>query len=113
MKTDNTPAVKIPDELAKIESAGIEMSKAQAIASNYTPFFAQAQEYAELLKALDSKDPEYLTKVKRIRLDLGKLCSTLGTQKDDDKAIIKIEDRYIMGLYNAVKEYLKILESKV
>lgn len=106
MKKETLPAV-----LEKsAQESGLELSKAQAIAVNYVPFMELAQTEAEKLKGLEIGNPEHVETAKRIRLDLGKICSQLKDQKDNDKAIIKIEDRYIMGLFNSVEGFARLTQ---
>jgi len=102
---------KLPAVLEQsAQESGLELSKAQAIAVNYVPFMEQAQAEAEKLKDLEIGNPEHVATAKRIRIDLGKICSHLKTRKDTDKAIIKIEDRYIMGLFNSVEGFARLTQ---
>jgi hypothetical protein len=106
--------VKLPSELAEIvkkpEFSGL--SKAEKIAANYAPFMEQVQEQIQRLKALEVGNPLHLESAKRIKLDLGKICSAVDKQKDKDKEMIKIEGNLIQSFRNVVEGTARITQKE-
>lgn len=101
----------LPTEIKKqVECSGVELSKAEIIASNYVPFMADAQRLAKNLKGLDYEKSEDVAIAKRTRLDLGKLCSSADKQKKSDKDILLVETRFIDGLFNVVNGFARLTQ---
>jgi len=105
-KKENLPA----EIKSQVDSSGIELSKAEKIASNYVPFMAQAQDISNKLKGLDFENPEDVAIAKRARLDLGSVCSSVVKQKATDKNLILIETRFIDGLFNTVNGFARLTQ---
>jgi len=102
---------KLPAVLEQnVQNSGLELSKAQAIALNYAPLMIEAQSEAEKLKGLTVDNSEDVETAKRVRINLGRICSAAKKVKDEDKELIKIEDRYIMGLFNAVDGFARLTQ---
>ena len=111
MSKEKNEVAVLPNKLNEVvQTGGVELSKAEKIASGYAPLMNQAQEIAEKLKCLDVNNPEHVAIARRARIDLGTLCSTTGKQKDSDKEIVKIEDRFIMALHNTVVNFAKLTQ---
>jgi len=85
-------------ELSKIE----DLTKAEKIASSYAPMMNEVTEQGNLLKQLEKGNAEDVGKAKRIKLDLGKICSRAAQQKTIDKQIVLLETRFIDALFNSV-----------
>lgn len=103
----------LPVEIKKqAETSGIEMTTAEAIASNYVPFMNQAQEQANLLKGLTHENEEDVKTAKRIRLDLGKICSAASKRKKEDKDILLVQTRYIDGLFKTVEGFARLTQKE-
>lgn len=94
----------LPEKIdAVIEKSKItDLPKAQKIAANYAPLMNEVTEEIEKLKKLDKKHPDSSKVAKRIRLDLGKICSKADKQKKGDKQTLMLETRFIDALYNTV-----------
>tara|TARA_R110000851_G_scaffold147756_2_gene287766 strand:- start:4058 stop:5308 length:1251 start_codon:yes stop_codon:yes gene_type:complete len=94
----------IPEQLSSVVSLHDinDLSKAQQLAANYAPLMNAITEKIEELKTLDKNKPGDDKKAKRIRIDVGHICSKAGKEKDKDKEYIKIEGKLIDGLYSAV-----------
>ena len=80
----------------------VDMTKAEAIASNYAPFMGQVNDQIKALKKLDPENHEDAEKAKRIRIDCGKICARSTDQKKIDKELLTIETKLIDGLHNVV-----------
>ena len=85
-------------ELSKIE----DLTKAEKIASSYAPMMNEVTEQGNLLKQLEKGNAEDVGKAKRIKLDLGKICSRAAQQKTIDKQVVLLETRFIDALFNSV-----------
>ena len=96
----NTLPVKIKEvvELSKIE----DLTKAEKIAFSYAPLMNEVTEQGDLIKQLKIGNEEDVEKAKRIKLDLGKICSRASQQKTIDKEIVLLESRFIDALFNTV-----------
>ena len=104
--------VELPNELkTAVQTSGIDLSEAQTIASGYAPLMNELQEEAEKIKGLDVNNPEDVAIAKRARIDIGKINSRVGKQKDDDKALIKVKDRFIMALHNTCKGFGELTQN--
>jgi len=88
----NTLPVKIKEvvELSKIE----DLTKAEKIAFSYAPLMNEVTEQGDLIKQLKIGNEEDVEKAKRIKLDLGKICSRASQQKTIDKEIVLLESRF-------------------
>ncbi len=87
----------------QIQISGMQdLTRAQAIAVNYAPFLAEIDEHADKLKALKKGVIGDDAKAKRIRIDLGKICSAADNQKKADKQTILLAGRFIDGLFNTI-----------
>ena len=96
--------VKLPakiNDVVKLHKL-VDMTKAEAIASNYAPFMGQVNDQIKALKKLDPENPEDAEKAKRIRIDCGKICARSTDQKKIDKELLTIETKLIDGLHNVV-----------
>jgi len=85
-------------ELSKIE----DLTKAEKIASSYAPMMNEVTEQGFLIKQLVKGNAEDVGKAKRIKLDLGKICSRAAQQKTIDKQVVLLETRFIDALFNSV-----------
>lgn len=79
-----------------------DLTKAEQIASNYAPLMNEVTEQGNLLKKLEKGNEDDLKKAKRIKLDLGKICSRAIDQKKKDKDLLLLETRFIDNLFGAV-----------
>lgn len=113
MSDENTqlPA-PIQEEIQKVEGFGMELNVAETIASYYATFLSQAKAEGDKLKGLSAENPEDVEKAKRIRLDLGKICSAVGERKKQDKAMLLIQTRYIDGLFKVVEGFARITQKE-
>jgi len=101
----------LPAQLAeKVKESGIQLNEAQEIASNYAPFMIEANSQAELLKTLELGNPEHIETAKRIKIDLGKICSLASLQKKSDKELVLIKGRFIDGLFNTVEGFARLTQ---
>jgi len=94
----------------QVEKSGMEMSIAENIAVNYANFMTQAQEQSHLLKDLSFDNEEDVATAKRIRIDLGKICSSVAKRKKEDKDILLLQTRYIDGLFKAVEGFARLTQ---
>lgn len=101
--------VKEFEEVIK-QSTLSDLTKAERIASGYAPFMIEAQEHANILKKLVKGNVEDVEKAKRIRLDIGKLCSRKDDQKKKDKELILVETRFIDALSNTVEGFARLTQ---
>ena len=92
----------------QVEKSGMEMSIAEKIASNYATFMTEAQLQAHLLKDLSFDNEEDVATAKRIRIDLGKICSSVAKRKKEDKDVLLLQTRYIDGLFKAVEGFARL-----
>lgn len=100
---ENKNEVMLPEKFQEVvQTSELELTKAEKIAINYVPLMNQVQEQMDKLKRLKSEDPENVEVAKRIRIDLGKVRSAVGKQKDEDKHLIKIEGNLIQSFHNTV-----------
>ena len=95
-----------------VEESGIALSRAEKIASNYAPFFAEMTLLGNKLKGLSAKKPEDVAAAKRIRIDLGHICVEAGKQKKADKDKLLVATRYIDGLYNTVNGFGRLTQGE-
>lgn len=105
MEKASTLPAKLEEQ---VQGSGIELSKAESIASNYAPFLVQISEQAKLLKGLKDDSPEDVATARRVRIDLGKISAPATAQKKADKDLILIETRFIDGLFNTVEGFRKL-----
>lgn len=110
---DNAPAIIIPKPIAEVMgvAALADLSLAQALATNYTPFFNEVQEMAEKVKTLTKGNPEDCAAAKRIALDLGKLCARKDEQKKKDKSYYATVVKYIDSLNNTVENFARLTQA--
>ena len=88
------------------------MTKAEQIASSYVPFLEQVTEQMNKLKKLKKGDVADVEKARRIRLDLGKICSAVGKQKKADKDLLLLETKFIDSLYNNVEKSARLTQNE-
>jgi len=102
----------LPEKInSAVKSSGVELSKAEAIAANYAPFMEQIAAQSEIVKGLTLGDPKDVEKAKRVRIDIGKICSSVGEQKTKDKAEVLVVGRFIDSLFNTVEGYGRLTQS--
>lgn len=89
-----------------------DLTKAQKIALNYAPFMEAVNDQMEIIKTLEKGNPEHLPIAKRVKLDLGKICSAVSEQKKNDKDSLLIETRFIDGLFNTVNGAARISQGE-
>lgn len=104
----------LPVELKEVltTSSLSDLTKAEQIASNYAPFMNEVSEQMKLLKVLKKGNKDDVAKAKRIKLDLGKICSRTTTQKETDKASILLEGRFVDALFNTVNGAARITQGE-
>lgn len=107
MKKENQLPAEIKNQ---VKNSGMKLSIAETIASFYATFMQQAQEQSLLLKVLSKDNAEDVEKAKRIRLDLGKICSAVMQRKKDDKELLLVKSRYIDGLFNTVEGFARLTQ---
>jgi hypothetical protein len=111
MQKEKTTA--LPAEIQnQITESKVDLNIAENIASYYATFFTQAQEEANKLKGLSVDSPEDVETAKRIRLDLGKICSAASARKKQDKELILIQGRYIDGLFKTVEGFARLTQKE-
>lgn len=104
---------KLPSVISeKVKDSGIAITKAEKIASGYTEFVLAAQEQANKLKVLQKGNKDDVAIAKRIRIDLGKICSLAEKKKAEDKALILVETRFIDSLYGAVNGFARLTQEE-
>lgn len=104
---------KLPSVISeKVKESGIAITKAEKIASGYTEFVLAAQEQANKLKVLQKGNKDDVAIAKRIRIDLGKICSAAEKKKAEDKAMILVETRFIDSLYGAVNGFARLTQEE-
>jgi len=107
MKTES----KLPAQLeSQVAMSGLELTEAQSIASNYAPIFQEVAEQEAILKTLKLGNTEDAAKAKRIRINLGKICSKADAQKKIDKEKVLVRGRFIDGLFNAANGYGRLTQ---
>lgn len=106
-KSNKQLPVKLQEQ---VSNSGIELTEAQAIASNYAPIFQEVAEQEEIVKGLEKGNPDHVSIAKRARIDLGKICSKADAQKKSDKEKILLRGRFIDGLYNAANGYGRLTQ---
>lgn len=89
-----------------------DLTKAEEIASHYAPFLGEVSEQIKLLKKLKKGNAEDAEKAKRIRLDLGKICSRTGDLKKKDKEFLLIQTRFVDALFNTVEGAARITQEE-
>ena len=104
--------VYLPVKLREsISSSGVELSKAEAIASNYAPFMNEVAAFSKALKGLEKGNAEHVAQAKAIRIALSGVCSRAEKQKQHDKAQIIVEQRFIDSLYNTSEGYARLTQA--
>lgn len=101
-----TVVEKLPVKLEEqVAASGLELTEAQSIAANYAPIFQEVAEQEAILKTLKKGNIEDAATAKRIRINLGKICSKADSQKKSDKEKVLVRGRFIDGLFNAANGY--------
>lgn len=105
---------KLPSEIKDVITSSHlhDLTKAEKIASNYVPFMNNVTAQMQLLKVLKKGNKEDVAKAKRIKLDLGKICSSVTTQKKTDKDGVLLEGRFIDALFNTVNNAARITQGE-
>lgn len=112
-KKENTQALIIPETLQQIvNNSGLSVEKASNIASNYVPLVLEVQEQIDELSKLSKGKLSDVSKAKRIKLDLGKICSQATKIKKFDKENLLVETRFIDTVYNAVEKKAREAQSQ-
>lgn len=106
--------IKLPEELNEVvtKSSLQDLTKAQSIAMNYAPLMESVNEQMNLLNGIEKGNVEHLPLLKRIRLDLGKICGLATDQKKSDKDVLLLETRFIDGLFNTVNGAARLTQSE-
>lgn len=94
----------------QVRSSGLELTEAQTIASNYAPFFERIAEKELQVQKLEKGNALHVDLAKRIRIDLGRICSEIEAQKKKDKEAVLIRGRFVDGLYNAANGYGRLTQ---
>lgn len=103
----------LPAELKeKVEKSGLVLNRAERIAAGYAPFLADLKIEADKLRGLDKSNPDHAEIAKRVRIDIGKICSLNSKQKKADKQKILIAQRFIDGLYNTVEGFGRLTQGE-
>jgi hypothetical protein len=104
----------LPEQLNEVvKNSNIsDLTKAQRIASNYAPFMEAVNDQMEIIKTLKKGNLDHLQIAKRVKLDLGKICSGVSDQKKIDKDTLLIETRFIDGLFNTVNGAARISQGE-
>lgn len=101
----------LPTQLEEqVKSSGLELTEAQSIAANYSPFFEVVAEKEAELKKLEKGNPSHVAIAKRIRIDLGKTASAIDQVKKQHKEMLLTRTRYIDGLFNAANGYVRLTQ---
>lgn len=100
------------NELAK-NSQIKDLTKAEKIAMSFAPSMNEVNEQVQLFKKLKKGNVEDVVKAKRIRLDLGKICSKAGDIKKANKEVVSLEVKLIDSLYNAVNTTARLAQEEV
>jgi len=96
-----------------IEQSNItDLTKAEKLAAGYAPFMNEVHEQMQLLKKLKKGNEDDLEKAKRIRIDLGKICSKATDQKKIDKDMLLLETRFIDNLFKVVEGAARLTQSE-
>lgn len=89
-----------------------DLSKAEKIAQGYAVLMERVDQQIQLLKKLEKGNIEDVPKAKRIRLDLGVICSESTAQKGKDKAMLLLETRLIDSFHNIVDGSARITQTE-
>lgn len=105
---------KLPSEIQKVitESKVTDMTKAEKLASGYAPFLMEISEQMQKFKKLEKGKAEDVETAKRIRLDLGKICSRAEERKKADKGMLLIETRLIDNLFGLVNNSARLTQAE-
>jgi hypothetical protein len=94
----------------QVRTSGLELTEAQTIASNYAPFFERIAEKESQVQKLEKGNALHVDMAKRIRIDLGRICSEIELQKKKDKEAVLIRGRFVDGLFNAANGYGRLTQ---
>jgi len=106
--------VALPSEINEVleQSSLTDLTKAQEIAINYAPLMESVTVQMSLLQKLEKGKKEDVSHAKRIRLDLGKICSLAEKQKKEDKDVLLLETRFIDALFNTVNGAARLTQTE-
>jgi colicin import membrane protein len=107
MKKEQSLPAKLDEQ---VRTSGLELTEAQTIASNYAPFFERIAEKESQVKNLEKGNALHVDMAKRIRIDLGRICSEIELQKKKDKEAVLIRGRFVDGLFNAANGYGRLTQ---
>jgi len=109
-------------EIIKLETEDLSAmpeSRANAIRKVFEPMVLRLEEFEsdfnDIVKQYEDGEvnPGYLTAVKRMRLDVGKIRIDAGKAKTDQKKAILVAGRAIDGVYNIIKWAVEGKEEKL
>lgn len=107
MKNQQTLPAKLDEQ---VRTSGLELTEAQTIAANYAAFFERIAEKESQVQKLEKGNALHVDMAKRIRIDLGRICSEIESQKKKDKEAVLIRGRFVDGLYNAANGYGRLTQ---
>lgn len=94
----------------QVRTSGLELTEAQTIASKYATFFERIAEKESQVQKLEKGNALHVDMAKRIRIDLGRICSEIELQKKKDKEAVLIRGRFVDGLFNAANGYGRLTQ---
>lgn len=89
-----------------------DISKIKIMVDNYTPFMSEISDQINILKKLKKGNVDDVDKAKRVKIDLGRICSRASIQKKSDKDSLLLETRFIDKLFNVVNDAARITQDK-
>jgi len=107
-------ATTLPAKVTEIIAAsGInDLTKVQAISSNYAPLFERIGAQNAILAKLEKGNAEHAAQAKRVRIDVSKIVGDATRQKKADKEGLLAETRLIDSLYNTVESMARLTQSE-